>query len=408
LAILLQFRAYFYQLQETWSLLERTSKSALNLAFWVPDQNFPVIDGPKVAFVISVTECMNHTSVLDGAAVLRESILETQQEPYELVALIYSHGNITKTCTEWLRRLGYQVQFKDLPFQISELKSGQAIAGGKGCCGIAEYIKLYAFNMTEYDVIIHLDVDVIVFQSLRDVIEVLFRQDSTAFSLLPTIPAIHSLPSNADFVFVREYKTYNRGDPTNPKKYGIQGAFFAVRPNRERFQDMIVKLKTATFITGNAGWGGQSFGGYWGAAQIQGFLSYYYFHFASTGIELDHCRYNTLGHDLRYLPDTNGTCRTGQDVCEDCSLVPLGQVIVGHLSRCLKPWWCRAIIYKPETPLCGDMVRYWFDLRGKVDDRLGIKRPATNHPSLFHEVAHGYCQARAFYVPLDLSLSTTQ
>jgi hypothetical protein len=289
--------------------------------------------------VITVTDCREDTSVIDGAAVLQQSILKSQhQQTYNFVALVYEYGNNLSRCTEALKRLGYLIQIKGLSFQKEELRSGRAIYRGKGCCGIAEYIKLYAFNMTEYDVVIHLDVDVIVFQSLDPLVRILVDQDLRWVSSIRNIPLNQTRPDQVDFLFVREYKTFNRARPYNPRKNGVQGAFFAVRPSHERFEDLLAVLQNATFVRNEAGWGEDNFGDYWGAAQIQGFLSYYYYRFSLSGIELDHCRYNTLGQDIRYLPKTNGSCRTGGAVCEDCSVIPMREVVLGHLSRCLKPW----------------------------------------------------------------------
>jgi hypothetical protein len=49
------------------------------------------------------------------------------------------------------------------------------------------------------------------------------------------------------------------------------------------------------------------------------------------------------------------------------------------------------------------MVRQWFDLRGGVDDSLGIRRrPSLPLDPVFNNVSQGYCQGKAEYVSLKL------
>lgn len=361
-----------------------------------------------VAYVISITSC---AEVLDGAAVLAESIRATQEPPFDLVALVNQKST---TCQGSLEILGYQVRVKELPFAVENLTSGEAIAMGTGCCGIDEFLKLYAFDMVEYQVVIHLDVDALVLKPLTPLVDAVLGRTND----IRTIPANQTVSPNVDFLFVREYKTFNPSEPTNRIKNGIQGAFFVVRPSQERFQHLIQILKDTPYFFDNRGWNAERFGGYWGSAQIQGFLSYYYARHATNGegVELDPCRYNTLGFDLRYLPLeallfaknlkiksapvtdamlNNHTCRTGEAVCEDCSITNPDEVFVVHLSRCYKPWWCRAYIYDPETTVCDAAMKVWFDLRGKVDDKLGNERPEwPQSPYYAYNVTQGYCQKR--------------
>jgi hypothetical protein len=367
-----------------------------------------------VAYVISITSC---AEVLDGAAVLVESIRSTQEPPFDLIAIVNQEST---TCRRELQLLGYKVQVKTLPFSVENLTSSKNIVEGEGCCGVEEFLKLYAFNMVEYKVVIHLDVDVIVMKSLAPLIDVLIRRNAQVD--LRTIPSSQQVSADVDFLFVREYKTFNPSEPTNRVKNGIQGAFFVVRPSQERFQHLIQVLTETTYYKGNRGWNGERFGGYWGSAQIQGFLSYYYArHAVNCGVELDPCRYNTLGFDLRYLPVdalvaskiplnstslNNHTCRTGEMECEDCSTTNTDDILVAHLSRCYKPWWCRLYLHNPESPVCDAAMKVWFKLRGHVDDRFGIARPTIPKSMYMYmfKVTHGYCQKRGKvgYVHLQL------
>jgi hypothetical protein len=84
------------------------------------------------------------------------------------------------------------------------------------------------------------------------------------------------------------------------------------------------------------GWGKKCHGGYWGAPQIQGFLSYYYTDLhPEHAVELNHCIYNNMMDDPF---DGSGKCRTGGLSCQDCRQMKLEDTISVHVTRCWKPW----------------------------------------------------------------------
>ena len=263
----------------------------------------------SVAYAITVTDCT--PTIFDAAAVLAKSIRTTQQHySYDLIAIL--HHVQARDCQQGLEYLGYQVMLKDVPFRLEELKARNRIELGRGgCCGISEYLKLYAVSLTQYDVVLHLDVDAIVLQPLDPLIDVVLREASSKYTLR-TIPSSYSIPDEVDFLYTRDYNTVNKNDPTNRLKNGVQGAFFVVKPSTTRFEDLLRVVKTTDFDR-SKGWNRSGFGGYWGSAQIQGLFSYYYFLHPETTAELHHCWYNTLGIDMRYLKGSNDTiCRTGE------------------------------------------------------------------------------------------------
>lgn len=391
-----------------------------------PSRDYIILDDPtrshehskkEVAYVISVTSC---DEVLDGAAVLAESIRTVSQrsnyKDYDFVAIVGE--DIPADCRETLSLLGYRVLVKSLPFRVEELLSGEKISEGGGCCGIQEYLKLHAFNMIAYKIVVHLDVDVLLFKPLDNLYDILLNESARASTVVKTIPSNQHIPRDLEFLFVREYTQHNVRFPSNRTKNGVQGAFFIVKPSQERFNDIVRVLKETEYYGGNLGWARQHFGGYWGAAQIQGFLSYYYYIHSDWALELDHCIYNTLGQDIRYLswrdfqaansPANNSTCRTGEQECDDCAVTPSGDIFVGHLSSCLKPWWCRRTLVEPETPVCAFMQQSWFELRHNVTKRFGLPIPTEMEPDKpkrqIARVTHNYCQRRGVsgYVKLQL------
>lgn len=361
---------------------------------------------PKVAYVISVTKC--EPIIIDAASVLAESIRVTHDKDhhsYTLIAIL--HHTRGRGCGKGLDYLGYQVTYKDLPFRLQELQSRRDIVQGLGCCGIDEYLKLYAYTFTEYDVVIHLDVDVVVLQPLNPLIDAVMHEGGT--TKLRTIPKSYRIPRKVDLLYTREYNTHNKRDPTNRLKNGVQGAFFVLQPNMTRYEDLLHVLKTTPFDMLEKGWNRSGFGGYWGSAQIQGLFSYYYYLHPETIVELDHCRYNTLGTDLRYLEDSNQTCRTGEMECEDCSTTPLEEIYLGHLSSCLKPWWCQHAIWR-KTPVCRALTQQWFEFRRSVQDKYQLPQPPHNLTARtevekrFIKKTFGFCQGenKEKYVLLQL------
>jgi alpha-N-acetylglucosamine transferase len=63
---------------------------------------------------------------------------------------------------------------RDTPFNISEVKNQKFInAQGVGCCGQKEYMKLYSYTLLEYDVVVHVDMDVIVLKPMDDLFDLM-------------------------------------------------------------------------------------------------------------------------------------------------------------------------------------------------------------------------------------------
>ena len=388
----------------------------------LPSRHIDVIDAPStitspfkervpesniatVAYVITITEC--ESTVLDGAAVLAESIAATQQPLYKLIAFVYNEG-LAPSCQQGLEFLGFQVLFKGLPFDVKNLKyhTRNRIKQG-GCCQEKEYLKLYTFQLVDFDIVVHLDIDVLLLKSLDPLIDVALKGSDSHVSIR-TIPANDVLPQKVDFMFVREYNTYNPNFPTNRFKNGIQGAFFLARPSQERFDDMLRVLHNADFDR-VLGWDSLGYGGYWGHAQIQGFLSYFYVvaDNLTTAVELDPCRYNTLGHNLRYLrePNLTSTCRTSEATCEDCSATPWEEIYVAHLSLCKKPWWCPNRLIRESVPLCARFYAKWFEIRKQVDQKLfGASVQITDNE--YSQKSLGYCtgMGKAAYRPVQRSV----
>lgn len=294
----------------------------------------------EVAYAISITSCpTNTTSVIDGPAVLAYSIHHVSKRynasiskyDYKLYAFIHPSA---QNCTNFLTTLGYQVQIRDLPFSANEIRSDyyQTAIEEQGCCGSKEFLKLWAYTLVQHEIVVHLDTDIAFLQPLDQLFDAMLADNATTHTL-PTMFQ-KEMPNRVDFFFTRDYLQRSTLSK-DPSKYGVQGGFYVARPSMETFDRMIQIVLEGDF-TRNAGWGQKRYGGFWGAPQIQGFLSYFYGEVApQSAVELNRCIYNSMIDDD---PMHKGTCRTGETVCEDCRETPLDQIKTFHLTTCWKPW----------------------------------------------------------------------
>lgn len=155
---------------------------------------------------------------------------------------------------------------------------------------------------------------------------------------LQWVKNVSDLPTDIEAFFTRDYNMVNPGT-RQPHQIGVQGGFIVVKPDLNVFE----KYK-ATIIEGDydndPGWGGKlQYGGYFGAAQIQGLCAYFFGHIRpGKTAELNRCSYNFMGDG----PRLDGVCLTGEDSCEDCRDVAFEQIKTLHFTLCTKPWWCLA------------------------------------------------------------------
>lgn len=161
-----------------------------------------------VAYAVSLTGCnqKKKSSLLDGAAVLKYSIHVASQSSkygYEMIAFVHPDA---KECAPYLEKLDYQVRMFDTPFNETQVSSVDLIrAQGASCCGFKEYLKLYAYLETQYQIVVHLDLDYIVLRPFDDVFDLMLdptfdRSKIDAMWLEP-----EDFPDRVDFLFTRDY-----------------------------------------------------------------------------------------------------------------------------------------------------------------------------------------------------------
>ena len=313
-----------------------------------------------------------------------------------------------ESCSNIFRSLGYTVQIRDTPFNVTDIKLQflRENVVKSGCCGEKEYLKLYAYTLLEYPIVVHLDLDSLVLKPMDDLFLAMLGTDdhsstfsgnsgggdvnfSTEVTLARSrIPVMFDNPLPAksiDAYFTRDYNMINPGH----KHVGVQGGFLVIKPSMDAFHEYVDIVLEGKFVKG-AGWDG-TYGGYFGAQQIQGICSYFYdARHPGTGVELNRCYYNNMADEPRQT--SSGKCRDGRDNCQDCRDAPIEEITSVHFTLCSKPWKCPAW---PTGSICEKFHSEWFRIREDLDRSRAMqngeeyRNPNGNY---IPEVFRGYCK----------------
>jgi alpha-N-acetylglucosamine transferase len=168
----------------------------------------------KIAYAVTVTSYNPASTkgqfLFDRAAVLHQSIKlamnQSHRYDYDMYAFVHPDA---RWCGPSLTRLGYNVQIRDTPFNISEIQNTQLIEAQKnGCCGEKEYLKLYSYLLFDYPIVVHLDLDTIVLKPMDDVFDLMVGDPSYNMSVFNSSTMWTNMESYygmVDFVFTRDY-----------------------------------------------------------------------------------------------------------------------------------------------------------------------------------------------------------
>lgn len=360
-----------------------------------------------IAFAISLTGCDRYGLHVQGAAVLGHSIrLNSAANPqslsrYGYKLFIFVHPGAV-SCAKPFEDVGFEILVRETPVNVTDIR-GEFLRGHVhkiGCCGEKEYLKLYSYQMTDYPVVVHFDMDCILLRPLDDLFDAMIDSpQSAAANNLPVMFG-NPLPEKIDAFFTRDY---NMIRPS--KKYpGFQGGFLVVRPSQEVFEEYRELILEGNFV-GGAGWNG-TFGGYWGAQQIQGLCSYYYdgVH-PGTAVELNRCFYNQMVDNPKV---ESGKCRDGRDECQDCRETKVEDIYSAHFTQdCGKPWDCRSNL----KPLCRELLKTWHIIRRKWENFTSGDLTVPTRPigKMSPETFFGNCNGTGArnYIPFQLLEEST-
>jgi hypothetical protein len=267
---------------------------------------------------------------VDGAAVLMRSVELSHpnsdalqgdsqvQFDHEFVAIC--HPEATKS-RDALKLLGWKIIERIEPVTVEEIEGDflRAHIAKSGCCGARELIKVYAWTLTSYWRVVHLDMDSLVLKNMDE----LFLMDASM---------IYTCDYNMMSEMSREKLVSGATDSI--RACPVQGGFVVVRPNQRVFEDMVEIVRKGDFQA--SGWGGTSIGAWWGGATFQGVVPYYYATAKASGmeidgsaIEVDRCIYNNMVDKGVEHP------LVGTSECRSTKFDDIKNV---HFTLCQKPW----------------------------------------------------------------------
>jgi hypothetical protein len=212
-----------------------------------------------------------------------------------------------------LAAYGWKVLEKRLPVELEDIENKVYANNVKdsGCCGADEFLKLWAYTLTDYHRVVHLDMDSIVFKNMvrmfgscykshrlncRSVAgRVVFNRQGVAVYWRLEYAWEESCPASARYVGLSRVRMES---PVMLAHIFVNsGGFLVIKPSMERFEEFRAVIRKGDH-TGQGGWGGSHIGShfmefeisvcdddcvvsllgnFWGGQTIQGILPYFYY-----------------------------------------------------------------------------------------------------------------------------------
>jgi len=283
-----------------------------------------------VAYAISFIKCGNWQTdaagLTDASLILRHSIHKiSSRNPasgskydYKMYAIVHRDA---EACSKVLSDAGFEVVVVEPPVRAPEIR-GEFLRKHihrEWCCGADEFIKLYAYTLPE-EIVVHVDIDFAFYKPMDDLFDTIrFDKDSpegrAARERLLLERQDDVLPDKVDMFMTRDWPQVVKWRwPTA----GYQAGFMVARTEPGVLDEMVEIIREGNFTEGTgfgSGWGGLGYGGYVDSMAMQGFVAYFYDHHRpNTAVELNQCRFNHMGMDVKF----RGSCRNGRETCEDC------------------------------------------------------------------------------------------
>lgn len=329
---------------------------------------------------------------------------------------------------EALRILGYDVRIMDIPVPIESMQGDylKTRINHRSDTGARDLIRINAFKLVEFDVVVLLDLRAMIVKPLDDLIDLLILDKTSSNansnfdpllnrielahnSIIPTSSAIPGLSA----LYTREYSSVS---PLN-FKVGIYPGLFLVQPSMQVYQEFVSILMKADF-RGDSGWGGAGIIDFPGDMTSSGLLSYYYdvLH-PEEGLELNRCRYNNLGSTPYIRAEGQKVCRNQKEKapnCQDCRTRGMDELSVANMSACRDPWSCYHHAEDMNSlRLCREMHSFWFKARRELEGAWkehGGGGEFGYHPAKLANSENrarpqhflGYCSGsgKAMYIPM--------
>lgn len=299
---------------------------------------------------------------------------------YDVELVAFMKSNVVKS-RQILSQYGWKIIERPLPVELDEIENTQYMEKMKnsGCCGADEFLKLWAYTLTSYDRVIHLDMDSIVYQNMDE----LYNQPY-------------------ELQYTGDYNMATR--PVPP----VQGGFLVIKPSLERFEELRSIIRKGQY-SGGSGWESSHIGKFWGGATIQGIMPYFYARVhEGDAKELNRCIYNVMV-DNPYRPYRNENdvkkCLNGQPTCEDCRKQSIEKVKSAHFTICQKPWTCTKHDNPRNKDLCEKLHAQWFQLRDEFEQEQQISNEYRATKTRFRDslgMCAGYGSNK--YKPIPVSV----
>lgn len=370
-----------------------------------------------VAYAVSVTGC-GSDPITEGGAVLKHSIhrvsvrgggqnhSSTGRYDYKLFAIYHPDA---EACALPLQELGYTLLKRDVFLPVADIQ-GEFLREhieANGCCGEKELIKLEAYMLTDYPIVVHLDLDVLVLKPLDDLFDMMLQGPQSVphykqFVMWPD----RELPTTINAFYTLDYNMVAPRVPYKP----VQGGFLVTRPDRDVYEEFRAIVREGDFRE-RSGWGGKV-GPFHGSMTFQGIIPYYY-HILHPGqsVELNRCIYNQMADNPRTgktVKDiVSGDCRTSTKDCEDCRSRSIDDIVTTHYTICQKPWWClphqENVI---QHRLCRKLTQEWYRVRSELEQSWD--RPGQGTGDFEIDIFFGYCtrHGKSGYMPIGKPYGT--
>ena len=369
-----------------------------------------------IAYAVSITGC-GSDPITEGGAVLQHSIHRASihggggdsggdsnsnggRYDYKMFAIYHPDA---ASCALPLAAVGYELLERNVFVDIATDIEGQYLREKiheNGCCGEKELIKLEAYTLTDYPIVVHLDLDVLVLKPLDDLFDLMLHGpdavDSKDFVMWPH----NELPDTINAFYTVDYNMVKPQKPFKP----VQGGFLVTRPDMAVYEEFRSIVKKGDFREGS-GWGGKV-GPFYGSMTFQGIMPYYYnvLH-PGEAVELNRCIYNQMCDNPRTGKTKNdavsGECRTNEEECEDCRERPIEDIVTTHYTVCQKPWWCLSHGQdRLQHRLCRKLTHEWYKVRSELEKSWGRSGKGPGHYET--DVFFGYCESggKKGYIPI--------
>mmetsp|Transcript_41809 Transcript_41809/g.61385 ORF Transcript_41809/g.61385 Transcript_41809/m.61385 type:complete len:776 (-) Transcript_41809:270-2597(-) len=386
-----------------------------------PSQDYTP-DNPKetIAYVITLLECKKEP-LHDGAAILARTVmLNSISNPdsgskYEAKLIAIMHTD-AKQCAPIYTKLGYEVLIRNNPVQEKDIADGFFKNNANKLGFLKEYVKLYAYTLTDYKIVVHMDFNTMVLKPLDELYDAMLEswfnvKEPISDSLQRHIQyhkntANETLPTTIKAFFTRDYTI----DDPKKKHKGMQRGLLVFHPSKFAFKELVDVVKSGKFYR-QTGWENKGHGGYLNSMGTKGLLSFYYdYRQPHTAVELNRCFYNSISDTPRTRNKYgNMVCKDGRPECMDCRTAQLADIKTANLSICRQPWSC--FWHDPKHTnfqLCRDMTRHWFLQREEleevwVENIEGYSPPERKGAYATFEL-NGYCKTGGDegYIPMVL------